>query len=56
MMPGSPGSVVRCMSKPTSHPAVTMANAVRNDRVNALGDSNCFHSKMKKKVSDIESG
>jgi hypothetical protein len=41
-MPGSPGSVVRCMTKLINHPAVTMANAVRKDRVNALGDSNCF--------------
>lgn len=42
IMPGWPGSVVICINIHINQPAVTIANAVRNDRVNARGDNNCF--------------
>lgn len=45
MIPGWPGSVVMCISMHMSHPAVTIASAVRNERVNALGDNSCLKDK-----------
>lgn len=45
-MPGCPGSVVRCINRQISQPAVTIANAVRNDLVKALGDNNCYRSML----------